>query len=184
MSTFNRTEKEMVDNAEILLFSTMDRKWSCRIRPISTIDEWMNRADDILTMGADCDSMGTRVNELQAEYLGLCEKFEAQAHRPADEESEPITEVKESDIEAAKNRYVSLRGIWRKRTRDYLNEMFEAVCAYDASRLNRDEILRLGVTDAQVIFAFMQLRYFSDPLALSQSVSAMMAKARLSAMKP
>ncbi|MFA6244109.1 MAG: hypothetical protein WC655_24410 [Candidatus Hydrogenedentales bacterium] len=212
MSLYERTEKEMADNAELFLFATRDgKKWSCRIRSIATVDAWLEQSDAILLKGDENDALAKRVNELQGKYLQLNARFEQQGDAP---EPSPMPDVPEvstngmtlgparkdpsplpdsqsteekrvtlGEIEDAKKRFDSVMSIWRQRLREYLTEMFDAVCEYD-EKLNRDLILRGEVTDAQVIGAFMKLRYHSDPLAQAQSVSAQMAKARLEAIRP
>lgn len=157
MSLFERTEKEMIENAPIELFKTGGRQvWACRLRPAATIDAWLTQADEMTDQAETIDRLSLRVGEKKAEYDSAIGKPEEQA---------------------AYDTYVEARNNWRSALRRWIDSMLQCVCDYAPESLDHAEITRQGVTDAQIIIAYNKLRYFSNPLAAQQIVIGDLLKA-------
>jgi len=160
---FERSEKDMIENAPIELFKTGGRQaWACRLRPAARVDEWIAKADEIIDLAGEVQRVAVRMLRLKDEYDVICGHADA-----GDATADPM---------AAYEAFRAARDIHRRRVREWIDAMIECLCEYDG-QLNLDAIRAEGVTDEQILSAFQRMRFLSDPLAAQQTLTGLALKA-------
>ena len=171
--------------------------WSVRLRVAAEVDTWLRDADETMEMARDVEFCNQAMIEMETRYRIARAQFELPDGKPppttelkelrealgeqvqpepgpeaANEESTEAAneESTEADVEEAKGKYVESRERARTKTREWQNAKFECVIRYDPVALDREVILKTGITDAMTTVAFDKLRYFSDPLLLQQAI--------------
>jgi len=175
-SVYERTEKQMIDNEPIELFRTAKTKWTVKLRSAATIDAWLEEADAVVDVLQDIEQTEKDMARVQQRYVELQAQFaEEEAARVSPIESlAPAAPVTETDVAKAYEALKRVRKIWREKFRAYLDGVFDCLCKYDEAKLDKEIILREGITDEQVLLAFTRLRMFSDPLVSQQTVTGRM----------
>ena len=195
-SLYERTEQEMVENAPIPLFKVGEKRYKTRLRCAATVDEWLHEAERVADLAMDVDFVTKQVGLLYNQWLILKAQHDTGGEMPGQhvlgELLEALPSMQEpdgtgatrepvasaDDVDAAYARLCDMRVVARRKTREYLDGLFECVCSYCPDDIPRDALRKHGVSDEQIVTAFIRLRYFSDPLAAQQRVTVGMLKAR------
>lgn len=195
-SLYERTEQEMVENAAISLFKVGEKRYKTRLRNAASIDEWLDEAERVSDMALGVDFVSKQVGLLYSEWLinkaqhetagempdeySLAQLHERLPNGPLpDNTGGPDTPTaSKDDVDAAYARLQEMRSLARRKMREYMDAMFECVCSYSPADLPREELRKNGISDEQIVTAFIRLRYLSDPLAAQQRVTAGMLRAR------
>lgn len=177
---FQRTEKDMVENAPIKLFKIGGRDIKVRLRCAAAVDEWIEESDRVMELGQDVNFLHKRHDLLHSKWLEAKARSETDGETPdanhlgalaemLPEASNPVsvedtTPASKEEVQDAYDRYKAVQKTLRTKTREFLSAVFECVCRYDTQAIPREELLKTGVTDEQAVMAFTLLRFYSDPL--------------------
>jgi hypothetical protein len=187
---YTRTEKDIVDNTPIPLFQGGRTKKLIQVPllPIARVDAWLSEADKAMQLGAQVDALSGRVTGMEEERVKLVKKLTparidlSEGPGTPPPKGESYQEVK-AQLESIMAYLESASRACRERTREYLDGLLDCLASYDPERLDRQALIDGGITDEQIIAAFLRLRNLNDPLARTQSISAEMLKAQIDALK-